>query len=140
MTDPFRFIRFFETISAADVPPVGARPPGSERCIERFVPTAYSYPTASRSPRRPTARCSSAASSTREENPIFSLVRGENALQIYVMDEIPHSVPLIDEFSRHFDGFSIDSISLNPDAVLKTTLQAPALEREIRAAQAPDAA
>ncbi len=140
----------------------------------------------------------------------LGLARGENGLEIYMMCEIPNNVLLIDEFSRHFDGFSIgsndltqltlgvdrdsalvafefderdpgvrkmvrlavegckrngrhsgicgqapsdypeiaaelvrlgiDSISLNPDAVLKTTLQVLALEREIRTAHAPDAA
>jgi pyruvate,water dikinase len=139
----------------------------------------------------------------------LGLARGEDGLEIYVMCEIPNNVLLIDEFSRHFDGFSIgsndltqltlgvdrdsalvafefderdpgvrkmlrlavegcrrngrhsgicgqapsdypeiaaelvrlgiDSISLNPDAVLKTTLQVLALERELRAAHAPAA-
>jgi pyruvate,water dikinase len=40
------------------------------------------------------------------------LVRGENGLEIYVMCEIPNNVILIDEFSRHFDGFSIGSNDL----------------------------
>lgn len=37
-----------------------------------------------------------------------SLNRGENGLQVYVMCEIPSNVVLVDEFSKLFDGFSID--------------------------------
>ena len=40
------------------------------------------------------------------------LKRGENGLQVYVMCEIPNNVILIDEFSKHFDGFSIGSNDL----------------------------
>jgi pyruvate,water dikinase len=40
------------------------------------------------------------------------LVRGENGLEIFVMCEIPNNVILIDEFARHFDGFSIGSNDL----------------------------
>ncbi len=40
------------------------------------------------------------------------LVRGENGLEIYVMCEIPNNVVLIDEFAKHFDGFSIGSNDL----------------------------
>ena len=40
------------------------------------------------------------------------LVRGEQGLEIYVMCEIPNNVILIDEFARHFDGFSIGSNDL----------------------------
>ncbi|NPV20547.1 phosphoenolpyruvate synthase [Bradyrhizobium aeschynomenes] len=40
------------------------------------------------------------------------LVRGENGLEIYMMCEIPNNVILIDEFARHFDGFSIGSNDL----------------------------
>ena len=40
------------------------------------------------------------------------LVRGENGLEIYVMCEIPANVLLIDEFAKHFDGFSIGSNDL----------------------------
>ena len=40
------------------------------------------------------------------------LVRGENGLEVYVMCEIPNNVILIDEFARHFDGFSIGSNDL----------------------------
>jgi len=41
-----------------------------------------------------------------------SLKRGENGLEIYVMCEIPNNVILIDEFAKHFDGFSIGSNDL----------------------------
>ncbi|HSG89073.1 MAG TPA: phosphoenolpyruvate synthase, partial [Pseudomonadales bacterium] len=40
------------------------------------------------------------------------LKRGENDLDIYVMCEIPNNVILIDEFAKHFDGFSIGSNDL----------------------------
>jgi pyruvate,water dikinase len=40
------------------------------------------------------------------------LVRGERGLQLYAMCEIPSNVLLIDEFARHFDGFSIGSNDL----------------------------
>jgi pyruvate,water dikinase len=40
------------------------------------------------------------------------LVRGEDGLEVYVMCEIPNNVLLIDEFSAHFDGFSIGSNDL----------------------------
>jgi pyruvate,water dikinase len=40
------------------------------------------------------------------------LVRGRDGLEIYVMCEIPNNVLLIDEFARHFDGFSIGSNDL----------------------------
>ncbi len=42
----------------------------------------------------------------------LGLKRGENGLEIYVMCEIPNNVLLIDEFSKHFDGFSIGSNDL----------------------------
>ena len=42
----------------------------------------------------------------------FGLKRGENGLKIYVMCEIPNNVILIDEFAKHFDGFSIGSNDL----------------------------
>ena len=41
-----------------------------------------------------------------------SLERGENGLEIYVMCEIPNNVILLDQFARHFDGFSIGSNDL----------------------------
>ncbi len=40
------------------------------------------------------------------------LARGDNGLEIYVMCEIPNNVVLIDEFAKHFDGFSIGSNDL----------------------------
>ena len=40
------------------------------------------------------------------------LRRGENALEIYVMCEIPNNVISIDGFSEYFDGFSIGSNDL----------------------------
>jgi pyruvate, water dikinase len=40
------------------------------------------------------------------------LKRGEKGLEVYVMCEIPNNVILIDEFSRHYDGFSIGSNDL----------------------------
>jgi pyruvate, water dikinase len=42
----------------------------------------------------------------------LGLKRGDNGLEIYVMCEIPNNVLLIDEFSKHFDGFSIGSNDL----------------------------
>jgi len=42
----------------------------------------------------------------------LGLERGRNGLEIYVMCEIPNNVMLIDEFSKHFDGFSIGSNDL----------------------------
>ncbi|MBS3803208.1 MAG: phosphoenolpyruvate synthase [Oleiphilaceae bacterium] len=40
------------------------------------------------------------------------LVRGDKGLEVYVMAEIPANVILADEFSEHFDGFSIGSNDL----------------------------
>jgi len=40
------------------------------------------------------------------------LVRGEKGLEVYCMCEIPANVLLIDEFAKHFDGFSIGSNDL----------------------------
>ena len=42
----------------------------------------------------------------------LGLERGKDALEIYVMCEIPNNVLLIDEFSEIFDGFSIGSNDL----------------------------
>jgi pyruvate,water dikinase len=42
----------------------------------------------------------------------LGLERGKQGLEIYVMCEIPNNVILIDEFSKHFDGFSIGSNDL----------------------------
>ncbi|WP_342305103.1 phosphoenolpyruvate synthase [Methanolobus sp. ZRKC5] len=47
-----------------------------------------------------------------EEMKKNELVRGENGLKVYMMTEIPSNVLLIDEFSKHFDGFSIGSNDL----------------------------
>lgn len=40
------------------------------------------------------------------------LKRGENALQLYMMTEIPNNVILAEEFAHYFDGFSIGSNDL----------------------------
>jgi pyruvate,water dikinase len=40
------------------------------------------------------------------------LERGRDGLEVYVMCEIPNNVVLIDEFAKHFDGFSIGSNDL----------------------------
>jgi pyruvate,water dikinase len=40
------------------------------------------------------------------------LSRGQDGLEIFVMCEIPNNVILIDQFARHFDGFSIGSNDL----------------------------
>jgi pyruvate,water dikinase len=42
----------------------------------------------------------------------LGLRRGADGLEIYVMCEIPNNVILIDEFAKHFDGFSIGSNDL----------------------------
>jgi pyruvate, water dikinase len=42
----------------------------------------------------------------------FGLERGRDGLEIYVMCEIPNNVISIDEFAKHFDGFSIGSNDL----------------------------
>jgi pyruvate, water dikinase len=42
----------------------------------------------------------------------LGLRRGENDLKIYLTCEIPNNVVQIDEFSKHFDGFSIGSNDL----------------------------
>ena len=42
----------------------------------------------------------------------YGLKKGENALEIYVMCEIPNNVIQIDEFSKIYDGFSIGSNDL----------------------------
>jgi pyruvate,water dikinase len=42
----------------------------------------------------------------------LGLERGRDGLEIYVMCEIPNNVLLIDDFSKHFDGFSIGSNDL----------------------------
>jgi pyruvate,water dikinase len=42
----------------------------------------------------------------------LGLARGQDGLEIYVMSEIPNNIILVDEFARHFDGFSIGSNDL----------------------------
>ncbi len=42
----------------------------------------------------------------------YGLKKGENGLEVYVMCEIPANVVLADQFSQHFDGFSIGSNDL----------------------------
>ncbi len=42
----------------------------------------------------------------------FGLERGQNGLKVYCMCEIPNNVVLIDQFAKHFDGFSIGSNDL----------------------------
>jgi len=42
----------------------------------------------------------------------LGLRRGEGGLEIYMMCEIPNNVVQIDEFAKHFDGFSIGSNDL----------------------------
>ena len=52
------------------------------------------------------------AQTTLETMRKYGLQRGEQGLEVYVMCEIPNNVLLIDEFARHFDGFSIGSNDL----------------------------
>lgn len=42
----------------------------------------------------------------------FGLVRGEQALELYLMAELPSNVIMADEFAKHIDGFSIGSNDL----------------------------
>ena len=42
----------------------------------------------------------------------LGLTRGVNGLEVYAMCEIPNNVILIDQFAKHFDGFSIGSNDL----------------------------
>ena len=42
----------------------------------------------------------------------LGLERGKDGLEIYVMCEIPNNVMLVDQFAKHFDGFSIGSNDL----------------------------
>jgi len=43
----------------------------------------------------------------------FGLKRNENGLQVYMMCELPSNVILAEEFTRHFDGFMINTDSLS---------------------------
>jgi pyruvate,water dikinase len=52
------------------------------------------------------------AESVLERMAEFGLRRGVNGLQVYAMCEIPNNVILIDQFAKHFDGFSIGSNDL----------------------------
>lgn len=47
-----------------------------------------------------------------EEMDRYGLQRGQQGLRVVMMCEIPSNVLLIDEFSKHFDGFSIGSNDL----------------------------
>jgi len=49
----------------------------------------------------------------------FGLRRGEEGLEIYMMAEIPSNVILAEEFAQFLVEQGIDSISFNPDALLK---------------------
>ncbi len=60
----------------------------------------------------PFCRTVEEAVNVQEEMARYGLRRGQNGLQIYVMCEIPANVLLVDEFSKHFDGFSIGSNDL----------------------------
>lgn len=58
-----------------------------------------------------------------------ALIKRTNSLEIYMMCEIPSNVILIDEFSSHFDGFSIGSndltqttLAVDRDSVALATL------------------
>ncbi|NLK25903.1 MAG: phosphoenolpyruvate synthase [Euryarchaeota archaeon] len=52
------------------------------------------------------------ASKVLEEMGRNGLKRGENALRVFIMCEVPSNVLLIDEFCRYFDGISIGSNDL----------------------------
>ncbi len=60
----------------------------------------------------PFCRTVAEAETVQAEMARHGLRRGEGGLEVYVMCEIPANVLLIDEFARHFDGFSIGSNDL----------------------------
>lgn len=60
----------------------------------------------------PFCRTVDEAQRVQAEMAAHGLRRGERGLEIYCMCEIPANVLLIDEFSKHFDGFSIGSNDL----------------------------
>ncbi len=57
------------------------------------------------------------------------LKQGERGLEVYVMCEIPSNVILAREFAEFLVEQGIDSISLNPEALLKTTARILELEK-----------
>jgi pyruvate,water dikinase len=60
----------------------------------------------------PFCRTIAEAETVQEEMARHGLRRGERGLETYAMCEIPANVLLMDEFARHFDGFSIGSNDL----------------------------
>jgi pyruvate,water dikinase len=60
----------------------------------------------------PFCRTIAEAETVQEEMARHGLRRGERGLEVYAMCEIPANVLLMDEFARHFDGFSIGSNDL----------------------------
>lgn len=60
----------------------------------------------------PFCRTITEAETVQEEMARHGLRRGERGLEVYAMCEIPANVLLMDEFARHFDGFSIGSNDL----------------------------
>jgi len=60
----------------------------------------------------PFCRTTAEAETVQEEMARHGLRRGDRGLEVYAMCEIPANVLLMDEFARHFDGFSIGSNDL----------------------------
>jgi pyruvate,water dikinase len=60
----------------------------------------------------PFCRTVQEAERVQQEMARHGLRRGERGLQVWVMCELPANVLLIEEFARHFDGFSIGSNDL----------------------------
>ena len=60
----------------------------------------------------PFCRTIAEAETVQEEMARHGLRRGDRGLEVYAMCEIPANVLLMDEFARHFDGFSIGSNDL----------------------------